>query len=178
MIGPTDGTGAASDTKMAVLEKGRDGSLDVDVVGPLSGLDSGGGGLGSGSLLMSPRRTPSITPSHGHSSIAAPTPLLAAGSTSTSIYHTMASPAQSSSELRPPTPAASKPSTPNITSTQTPAAPSSGSVFALPYRMLYAVLTMDTIAIYDTQQASPVCMLTKLHYDEFTDLTWFVSRTQ
>ena len=46
------------------------------------------------------------------------------------------------------------------------------SVFSLPYRMLFAVVTMDTVAIYDTQQAGPVCMLTKLHYDEFTDLTW------
>ncbi|EDR10655.1 chromatin assembly complex 1 subunit B/CAC2 [Laccaria bicolor S238N-H82] len=47
-----------------------------------------------------------------------------------------------------------------------------GSVFALPYRMLFAVVTMDTVAIYDTQQAGPVCLLTKLHYDEFTDMTW------
>ena len=46
------------------------------------------------------------------------------------------------------------------------------SIFSLPYRMLFAVVTMDTVSIYDTQQAGPVCMLTKLHYDEFTDLTW------
>ena len=26
--------------------------------------------------------------------------------------------------------------------------------------------------IYDTQQAGPVCLLTKLHYDEFTDMSW------
>ncbi|KAI6041468.1 WD40-repeat-containing domain protein [Pisolithus marmoratus] len=56
--------------------------------------------------------------------------------------------------------------------TTTPAAQSTGSVFALPYRMLYAVLTMDTIAIYDTQQSGPICLLTKLHYDEYTDITW------
>lgn len=49
-----------------------------------------------------------------------------------------------------------------------------GSVFALPYRMLFAVVTMDTVAIYDTQQATPLCLLTKLHYDEFTDMTWYV----
>lgn len=53
-----------------------------------------------------------------------------------------------------------------------PAAQSTASVFALPYRMLYAVLTMDTIAIHDTQQSGPICLLTKLHYDEFTDITW------
>ncbi|ETW77464.1 hypothetical protein HETIRDRAFT_326517 [Heterobasidion irregulare TC 32-1] len=51
-------------------------------------------------------------------------------------------------------------------------APSSGSVFALPYRMLFAVATMDTVTIHDTQQAGPICLLTKLHYDEFTDMAW------
>ena len=44
-------------------------------------------------------------------------------------------------------------------------------MFALPYRMLFAVVTMDTVAIYDTQQAAPLCLLTKLHFDEFTDMT-------
>ncbi|KAJ3542900.1 hypothetical protein NM688_g5923 [Phlebia brevispora] len=38
--------------------------------------------------------------------------------------------------------------------------------------MLFAVATMDTVAIHDTQQAGPVCLLTKLHYDEFTDMSW------
>jgi chromatin assembly factor 1 subunit B len=47
-------------------------------------------------------------------------------------------------------------------------------VFALPYRMLFAVATMDTIVIHDTQQAGPICLLTKLHYDEFTDMSWLV----
>ena len=55
-----------------------------------------------------------------------------------------------------------------------PVTPSTGSVFALPYRMLFAVVTMDTVAIYDTQQSGPICLLTKLHYDEFTDMTWCV----
>jgi len=40
--------------------------------------------------------------------------------------------------------------------------------------MLFAVATMDTIAIHDTQQAGPICLLTKLHYDEFTDMSWSV----
>lgn len=31
---------------------------------------------------------------------------------------------------------------------------------------------MDTVTIHDTQQAGPICMLTKLHYDEFTDASW------
>ena len=40
--------------------------------------------------------------------------------------------------------------------------------------MLFAVATMDTITIHDTQQASPIALLTKLHYDEFTDMAWYV----
>ncbi|KAJ7735153.1 hypothetical protein B0H16DRAFT_1731413 [Mycena metata] len=39
-----------------------------------------------------------------------------------------------------------------------------GSAFALPYRMLYAVVTRDTVAIYDTQPAGPVDLLTKRVY--------------
>ncbi|KAF9261749.1 WD40 repeat-like protein [Marasmius fiardii PR-910] len=76
--------------------------------------------------------------------------------------------------MRPPTPAASKPGTPNQHSSNAISSNtlSTSSVFALPYRMLFAVVTMDAVVIYDTQQSSPICILTKLHYDEFTDATW------
>ncbi|KAH8112858.1 WD40 repeat-like protein [Phellopilus nigrolimitatus] len=79
---------------------------------------------------------------------------------------TLPSPALSAIDLPPQTPVrrAATPST--QTQTQT------GSVFALPYRMLFAVATMDAITIHDTQQAGPVALLTKLHYDEFTDMAW------
>ena len=98
-------------------------------------------------------------------------------------HYSRGSPVLSPMDLRPPTPAASKPPTPVPSSSQghahsnpiTSSAVHTGSVFALPYRMLFAVVTMDTVAIYDTQQAGPVCLLTKLHYDEFTDMTWCVS---
>ena len=33
-----------------------------------------------------------------------------------------------------------------------------GSVFALGYRMSFAVVAVDSVAIYDTQQAGPVCV--------------------
>lgn len=46
------------------------------------------------------------------------------------------------------------------------------SVFQLPYRMMFAVATHDTVAIHDTQQAGPICILSKLHYDSFTDMAW------
>jgi chromatin assembly factor 1 subunit B len=46
------------------------------------------------------------------------------------------------------------------------------SVFTLPYRMMFAVATQETVAIHDTQQAGPICLLSKLHYDSFTDMAW------
>lgn len=44
--------------------------------------------------------------------------------------------------------------------------------FDLPYRMLYAVATHESVYVYDTQQAGPVCMFGNLHYAPFTDLSW------
>lgn len=64
------------------------------------------------------------------------------------------------------------PSTPNSTSATGTLPPSTASVFSLPYRMLYAVASQDTVAIHDTQQATPICLLSKLHYDSFTDMAW------
>ena len=46
------------------------------------------------------------------------------------------------------------------------------SVFGLPYRMLYAVATQETVWIYDTQQAGPLYCFSNLHYASFTDLAW------
>ena len=44
--------------------------------------------------------------------------------------------------------------------------------FALPYRMVYAVATQDAILVYDTQQQTPLCVVSNLHFATFTDLTW------
>lgn len=46
------------------------------------------------------------------------------------------------------------------------------STFGLPYRMVYAVATQDSVWIYDTQQAGPLCCFSNLHYAAFTDLAW------
>ncbi|ORX62316.1 WD40 repeat-like protein [Hesseltinella vesiculosa] len=46
------------------------------------------------------------------------------------------------------------------------------SVFQLTYRMVYAIATQDSLYIYDTQQASPLCALTGFHYAPITDLSW------
>ncbi|KAK4688475.1 chromatin assembly factor 1 subunit B, partial [Tremellales sp. Uapishka_1] len=47
-----------------------------------------------------------------------------------------------------------------------------GSVFALPYRLLYAVACQDSVLLYDTQQAGPIAVFRGLHYAGFTDVAW------
>ena len=44
--------------------------------------------------------------------------------------------------------------------------------FSLPYRMVYAVATEDSVLLYDTQQQTPLCIVSNLHCATFTDLTW------
>ncbi|CAG8013078.1 unnamed protein product [Penicillium olsonii] len=76
---------------------------------------------------------------------------------------------------------------PSTTSTEAPkpqAAPktadnnsseaSPAPVFALPYRVVYAVATQDAVLVYDTQQQTPLCVVSNLHFATFTDLTWSV----
>ncbi|KAJ9222367.1 hypothetical protein DTO271D3_2136 [Paecilomyces variotii] len=47
-----------------------------------------------------------------------------------------------------------------------------GPVFSLPYRIVYAVATQDAVLVYDTQQQTPLCVVSNLHFATFTDLTW------
>jgi len=42
------------------------------------------------------------------------------------------------------------------------------------YRIVYAVASIDSIVLYDTQQIYPLAYLTNFHYSAITDLTWFV----
>ncbi|UNI23459.1 Chromatin assembly factor 1 subunit [Purpureocillium takamizusanense] len=44
--------------------------------------------------------------------------------------------------------------------------------FSLPYRMVYAVATQDAVLLYDTQQKTPICVVSNLHCATFTDLAW------
>jgi len=139
--------------------------MNVDVVGPLPSSSSNSAqGTEMGMTLLSGSQKTSSS----NQNVAAPVPRAPSRPPSSNEGH-----------VRPPTPAASKPGspTPHVNPpTSTPSAPvvtsNSASVFALPYRMLFAVVTMDAVVIYDTQQTTPVCMLTKLHYDEFTDASW------
>lgn len=51
-------------------------------------------------------------------------------------------------------------------------APGPISAFALPYRMVYAVATQDAVLVYDTQQQTPLCVVSNLHFTTFSDLSW------
>ena len=149
------GPDGSMDTKYVVVEKGRDAAVYVDIGGPpASAPDT--------PALSASNEIPHVSPSK--TTLLAPLALPAI----VPISLTLPSPVLSATDsVRASSPPVSKPST--------PAPPPSGaSVFALPYRMLFAVATMDAIAIHDTQQAGPICLLTKLHYDEFTDMSWWV----
>ncbi|OBA23943.1 WD40 repeat-like protein, partial [Metschnikowia bicuspidata var. bicuspidata NRRL YB-4993] len=45
-------------------------------------------------------------------------------------------------------------------------------VFALPYKMVFAVATHDAVIIYDTERLRPLGILSNLHYLSITDLCW------
>jgi chromatin assembly factor 1 subunit B len=65
---------------------------------------------------------------------------------------------------------------PKVSESDSPdAGQNSAPVFALPYRIVYAVATQDAVLIYDTQQQTPLCIVSNLHFATFTDLTWYVS---
>ncbi|KAL7620646.1 Chromatin assembly factor 1 subunit [Parahypoxylon ruwenzoriense] len=53
-----------------------------------------------------------------------------------------------------------------------PTTPGPKPTFTLPYRMVYAVATQDSVLLYDTQQTTPICVVSNLHLATFTDLTW------
>ena len=42
----------------------------------------------------------------------------------------------------------------------------------LPYRSVFAVLTLDTVLIYDTHHNNPIAMARGLHYAGLTDAAW------
>ncbi|TKR92581.1 hypothetical protein L596_007208 [Steinernema carpocapsae] len=42
----------------------------------------------------------------------------------------------------------------------------------LPYRVVYAAITKDTLHIFDSQHAHPIAYVENLHYNNLTDLSW------
>ncbi|OCB91854.1 WD40 repeat-like protein [Sanghuangporus baumii] len=170
------GAQAPPEPRMAnvAVERGSGEQVEIDMVGPIALTAS----IASVSTSDSQTQGPSSRPESRSQSRVPPSP-------SPQTPHpsqTLPSPALSAIDGVPQTPAhiqrpssastTPAPSTAGTGTTAGASAPQTGSVFALPYRMLFAVATMDTITIHDTQQASPIALLTKLHYDEFTDMAW------
>ena len=42
--------------------------------------------------------------------------------------------------------------------------------------MIFAVATLNTIFIYDTEQDHPIGLIEGAHYADLTDLTWYDNR--
>ncbi|KAG9038502.1 hypothetical protein FS837_001243, partial [Tulasnella sp. UAMH 9824] len=145
------GAGEEKEVKRVGIERGKDQVVDLDLGAP----------VGAGGPKEMVRSSSSASESAGAAIPPAPSP--SAATPERPIYAPAprrppsASPSligqrdgDSSSDRRAPTPA----QTPSMMmNAPTPAV--TGSVFALPYRMLYSVATQDTIVVYDTQQAGP-----------------------
>ena len=86
------------------------------------------------------------------------------------------SPAPSVMEPPPPPTSTDPPSSSSSSKNPNPEAatpaPGPKPAFSLPYRMVYAVATQDSVLLYDTQQQTPICVVSNLHCATFTDLAW------
>ncbi|RZF48302.1 hypothetical protein LSTR_LSTR010265 [Laodelphax striatellus] len=51
-------------------------------------------------------------------------------------------------------------------------APPQASVFALPYRVVFAIATQSSVILYDTQHMAPFAYVANIHYTRLTDLAW------
>ncbi|XP_072369438.1 chromatin assembly factor 1 subunit B [Scyliorhinus torazame] len=50
--------------------------------------------------------------------------------------------------------------------------PKNTNVFKLPYRLVFAVASEDSILLYDTQQTIPFGYISNIHYHTLSDITW------
>lgn len=48
----------------------------------------------------------------------------------------------------------------------------SNSAIDLPYRLIFAVASTDTLLLYDTQYLEPFALIGNIHYAALTDITW------
>lgn len=44
--------------------------------------------------------------------------------------------------------------------------------FKLPYRIIFAVATLNSLYIYDTESVAPIALFAGLHYAAITDIAW------
>lgn len=63
-------------------------------------------------------------------------------------------------------------SVPMVTNENAAPADASQSPLGLPYRSVFAVLTQDSVLIYDTHHDRPLSIARGLHYAGLTDCTW------
>ncbi|GJZ09167.1 chromatin assembly factor 1 subunit FAS2 [Tanacetum coccineum] len=49
---------------------------------------------------------------------------------------------------------------------------STSSSFKLPYRLIFAVATLNSLYVYDTEGVEPIAVLAGLHYAAITDIAW------
>ena len=117
-------------------------------------------------ILYSLRQTPPITKHITIDTSSAEEPI-------PSLPEPLSKPSPAPSVMEPPPPPTSDATTPtskSLPSLETSQGPK--STFALPYRMVYAVATQDSVLLYDTQQTTPICIVSNLHCATFTDLAW------
>ena len=50
--------------------------------------------------------------------------------------------------------------------------PGQPSMYNVPYRMVFAVATQNSVLLYDTQQPAPFARVARIHYTRLTDLAW------
>ncbi|CAI9112899.1 OLC1v1013405C2 [Oldenlandia corymbosa var. corymbosa] len=48
----------------------------------------------------------------------------------------------------------------------------SSTFFNLPYRLIFAVATMNSLYIYDTESVEPIAIVAGIHYAAITDIAW------
>jgi chromatin assembly factor 1 subunit B len=52
--------------------------------------------------------------------------------------------------------------------------PGQPSLYDIPYRMIFAVATEDSILLYDTQETAPFARISRIHYTRLTDVAWYL----
>ncbi len=53
--------------------------------------------------------------------------------------------------------------------------PSAAAPFTLPYRLMWAVATLDNVYVYDSQHPHPLAVIANMHMDRLTDIAWSAS---
>lgn len=48
----------------------------------------------------------------------------------------------------------------------------SSALIELPYKMVFAILTLNQVLIYSTESTLPIAVVSNLHYDSLTDASW------